>query len=231
MKEILAIPRSELLQEYFVRIHVLALFAVLAVGTATADPNHITVQVNPKEIVVSGVSPGSDVYLFGGLQVAHGYYSSLERADLTATDDDHDGVVHFPYPKGVPLRSVWVAVDQRNGELGIGARTGYPLKVSAIPPGAWKRRSGNAVDTVSIAHKALQYLLVHPGQGTWIWQARQGGPLDEDGLNDHVLTISPDHMRPAKRPGPPPPHAFPGGAVLVVIDPFTLEVLTSRVPQ
>jgi hypothetical protein len=214
-----------------VRIYVLALLAVLPTGFANADQSHITVQVNPKEIVVSGVSPGSDVYLFGGLQVPHGYYSSLDRVDLTATDDDHDGVVHFPYPKGVPLRSVWVAVDQRNGDLGAGTRTGYPLKINDIPPGAWKRKSGNAVDTLSIAHKALQYLLVHPGEGAWIWAAYQGGSRDEDGQDDRILTISADHMLPSKKSTPKPSHAFPGGGVLVAIDPYTLEIVTSRVPQ
>jgi len=213
------------------RIHVFALLAVLAALSASADQSHITVQVNPKEIVVSGVTPGSDVYLFGGLQVAHGDYSSLDRVDLTATDDDHDGVVHFPYPKGVPLRSVWIAVDQRNGDVGAGTRAGYPLKISDIPPGAWKSKSGKGLDTLSIAHKALQYLLVHPGQGAWRWVAHQGGGHDEDGLNDRILTISPDHMLPAKSPGPKPPHVFPGGGVLVAIDPYTLEVVTSRVPQ
>jgi hypothetical protein len=203
----------------------------MAAVSAFADPVRIAVQVNATEIVVSGVSPGSDVYLFGGLQVPRGFYSSLERADLTATDDDRDGVVHFPYPTGVPLRSVWIAVDERNGDIGAGTRAGYPLKISDIPPGAWKRKSGNAVDTLSISHKALEYLLFHPGHGAWIWQAHQGGPRDEDGIDDRILTISCAHMLPSTSRGPRPPQAFPGGAVLVAIDPYTLEVVTSRVPQ
>jgi hypothetical protein len=107
-----------------------------------ADQSRITVQVSAKEIVASGVSPGSDVYLFGGLQVGHGFYSTLMTVDLTASDDDHDGVVRFAYPKGVPLRSVWIAVDQRNGDIGAGVPAGYTLRMSAIPPGAWKRKSG-----------------------------------------------------------------------------------------
>lgn len=210
---------------------VFCVFAALVASTLSAEPPRITVQVNPHEIVVSGVSPGSDVQLFGALQVARGYYTSFERADLTGTDDDHDGIVHVAYPKGVPLRSVWVALDARNGDVGAGTPAGYPLKMTDIPPAAWRRKSGDAIDTLSIAHKALEYLLFHPGHGAWLWQADQGGPRDEDGVDDRILTISPGQMLPVKSPGPKPPHTFPGGAVLVAIDPFTLEVVTSRIPQ
>lgn len=212
------------------RFAALAVLALLATSSATAAPSRIVVSVAEKEIVVSGVSPGADVYLFGGLQVGHTYYSSLERADLTASDDDHDGVVRFAYPKGVPFRSVWIAIDERNGDVGAGTRAGYPLRVSDIPPGAWKRKSAD-VDTLAIQHKALEFLLIHPGQGAWLWQADQGGRRDEDGVDDGILTITPEHMFPAKKGSGKPPHAFSAGDIVVAIDPFTLEVVTSRVPQ
>jgi hypothetical protein len=221
-----------------------ALFAALALllplpataaqgtpATAAAGQSRITVQVSKNEIVVSGVSPGSDVYLFGGLQVGKGFYSTLMTVDLTASDDDHDAVVKFAYPKGVPPRSVWIAVDQRSGDLGVGVPSGYPLRMSDIPPGAWKRKSGTAIDTLAIRHKALEYLLVHPGQGVWRWEADQGSKRDEDGVNDNIVTISPGSMRPAVKGGPAAPKTFSAGDVVVAIDPFSLEVLTSRVPQ
>jgi hypothetical protein len=208
-----------------------ALVAVLAAWTAVADQSRVSVQVNAKEIVVSGVSPGADVYLFGTLQEGHDFYSSLLTVDLTASDDDRDGVVRFAYPKGVPLRSVWIAVDERNGDIGAGVPPGYTLRMTSIPAGAWKRKSGAAIDALAIEHKALEYLVVHPGQDVWRWEADQGSKRDEDGLNDNIVTVSPGSMRPGTKGKGAPPKTFSAGDVVVAVDPFSLEVLTSRVPQ
>jgi hypothetical protein len=213
------------------RIAVLAVLSMLAAWPALADQSRISVQVNAKEIVVSSVSPGADVYLFGALQEGHGFYSSLLTVDLTASDDDRDGVVTFAYPKGVPLRSVWIAVDERNGDIGAGVPSGYTLRMTSIPPGAWKRKSGAAIDALAIEHKALEYLFVHPGQGVWRWEADQGSKRDEDGVDDNVVTVSPGSMRPAKKGKGASPKAFSPGDVVVAIDPFSLEVITSRTPQ
>jgi hypothetical protein len=169
------------------------------------------------------------------LQVGHDFYSTLMTVDLTASDDDRDGVVKFAYPKGVPLRSVWIAVDQRNGDIGAGVPSGYTLRMTAIPPGAWKRKSGAAIDALSIEHKALEYLLVHPGQGVWRWEADQGSRRDEDGLDDNIVTISSASLRPAGKDkgkgSSAAPAKFSAGDTMVAIDPFSLEVITSRVPQ
>ncbi|MGN6186869.1 MAG: hypothetical protein ACTHQM_24810 [Thermoanaerobaculia bacterium] len=200
-------------------------------ASQAAGKNQIAVQVNAKEIVVSGVSPGTDVYLFGGLQVGREFYTTLMAVDLIATDEDRDGVVTFAYTKGVPLRSVWVAVDQRNGDLGVGVPAGYTLRMRTIPPGAWKRKSGTSIDALAIEHRALEYLLVHPGQGVWRWQADQGSKRDEDGLNDNVVTVSPASMRRADKKNDNASATFGSGYLMVAIDPFSLEVLTSRVPQ
>jgi hypothetical protein len=196
-----------------------------------AAASRMEVQVRANEIVVSGLSPGTDVYLVGSLQVGEGFYSTLMTVDLAASDDDRDGVVRFEYLKGIPLRSVWVAVDQRNGDVGAGVPPGYNLRMTSVPPGAWKRKSGTAIDAIAIEHKALEYLLVHPGQGVWRWQADQGSKRDEDGVDDNVLTIFPARMRGAGKGKHAAPASFPSGGVLVAIDPFSLEVLTSRVPH
>lgn len=211
----------------------LAVFAVaiFAALSAVADQSRITVQVNAKEIVVSNVSPGSDVYLFGALQEGHGFYSSLLTVDLTASDDDRDGVVKFAYSKGVPLRSVWIAVDRRNGDIGAGVPSGYTLRMTTIPPGAWKRKSGPSIDALAIERKALEYLVVHPGQDVWRWEADQGSKRDEDGLDDNIVTVSPGNMLPGKKGKGKPPKNFLAGDVVIAVDPFSLEVLTSRVPQ
>lgn len=213
------------------RLTVLAVVAIFAALPALADQSHITVQVNAKEIVVSNVSPGSDVYLFGTLQEGQGFYSSLLTVDFTATDDDRDGVVKFAYPKGVPLRSVWIAVDQRNGDIGAGVPSGYTLRMTSIPPGAWKKQKGQSFDALSIEHKALEYLFVHPGQDVWRWEADQGSKRDEDGLDDNIVTVSPGSFLPGKKGKGKPPKTFTAGDVVIAVDPFSLEVLTSRVPQ
>lgn len=229
---------------FYNRVCASALFTALALllplreASAQANParsaagqSRIAVQVSAKEIVASGVSPGTDVYLFGGLQVGQGFYSTLMTVDHMASDDDHDGVVRFAYPKGVPLRSVWIAVDQRNGDVGAGVPSGYTLRMTSVPPGAWKRKSGAAIDALAIEHKALEYLLVHPGRGVWRWQADQGSKRDEDGLDDNVVTISPARMRRVVKGSHADPGTFASGGVLVAIDPFSLEVLSSRVPH
>lgn len=198
---------------------------------SAANQSRIVVQVHANEIVASDVSRGTEVYLFGALQVGRDFYSTLMTVDLIASDDDHDGVVRFSYPEGVPLRSVWVAVDQRSGDIGAGVPSGYTLRMTDVPPGAWKRKAGAAIDALAIEHKALEYLFVHPGHGVWRWAADQGSKRDEDGLNDNIVTISPARMRRAGKGSPAAPATFAAGGVMVAIDLFSLEVLTSRVPQ
>lgn len=197
----------------------------------TADQSRMRVQLSEKEIVVSGAAAGADIYLFGGLQVGRDFYSTLTTADLVESDDDRDGVVRFAYPKGIPLRSVWIAVDQASGDIGAGVPLGYTLRVTGIPPGAWRRQAGTEISALAIEQKALEYLLVQPGQGVWRSQADQGSRRDEDGLDDAVVTISPASMRPTGRARPAAPPVFSPGSVVVAINPFSLEVLTSRVPQ
>lgn len=229
-------PTGPLCRSVLMRIVVLAVAALFAAWPAVADQSRISVQVSAKEIVVSNVSPGADVYLLGCLQEGRDFYTTLLAVDLTASDDDRDGVVTFAYPKGVPLRSVWIGMDERSGDIGVGVPSGYTLRMTSIPPGAWKKRKGSAIDAIAIEHKALEYLFVHPGQGVWRWGADQGSKRDEDGVDDNILTVSPGSMRPAKNgksatPSPDAPQAFSAGEVVVAIDPFTLEVITSRVSQ
>ena len=109
--------------------------------------------------------------------------------------------------------------------------SGYTLRMTSIPPGAWKKKSGAAFDALAIEHKALEYLVVHPGQDVWRWEADQGSKRDEDGLDDNIVTVSPGSMHPGKKGKGKPPKTFSAGDVVVAVDPYSLEVLTSRVPQ
>lgn len=117
------------------RMKAIAISALLVIASATiqAAQPAMAIIISGQTITVSGVSPGSEVLVFGASQHMVGYFPAYDTFQEFVADDGHDGVVKVDFRGPIPRRSVWIAVDTRNGEYVVAAPIGYRLKLSLKP--------------------------------------------------------------------------------------------------
>jgi hypothetical protein len=204
-----------------------AVVGALASPALAAEP---TVSFEEQSVVVTGLPPGGEVSLFG---ISRGYdglagYELRHDALLTA---DGEGTVRYELDLPVSLQSVWSAVDLSTGEVGLGVPEDGVLRLA---------RSQSAFDaerrTVTELRRFADIQWVRPGarEVAGVWGARlgDGAAGDEDGLEDLSIRAPVSAFAPVRsgEESPVPDRLAPGD-VVVVIDPQTLEISVTRLPE
>jgi hypothetical protein len=185
---------------------------------AAATP---AVQFGKRTVTVSGVSPGTDVVVFGVIKIPLLSYSRLQRFQAVVSAAK-DGSASAQTDFDIPVTSVWVVADLRTGQVTLA--TPRPRGVATVPIGHSVIR-GNA-DHFSFDRSFLDLIYVHAGEGAWIWHAVDGGAGDEDGPNG-MTTI--DIAKAIHIAGQSSPKVFSPGGTLVAIDFEDLVVMTTDV--
>jgi hypothetical protein len=212
-------------------VFVIALITLPFARVARPDKSVLTIEVHAMDIVVSQIPPGDDVFIFSTGQEPGAYYMRMVQFETTVTDDDHDGIITVAYPHGVSLRSVWVAIDLKSGDMTAGRRPGFLLDVSELSRSCFKQGANNALSSFELDRRSLEFVLVRPGKGVWRTTVEQGGSADEGGGKDGKLSLSPSHMHKSGDKSGSPPDSFSGGDTVVAIDPYSLQILTTRLAQ
>lgn len=198
----------------------LGLTCLLAAGEvlrAQTPPPVIT--LDEAGIIVSDLTPGGAVAVFGACRRSFDYYERRERYLEILHDDDQDGVVRFEVPEGLPWKSAWVAVDLASGERSIAAPEGWPLEEAAF--GQAVSASPRAVVTAPATD--LELLWVRPdSEAPSIWTVAASDP------NSQQVTVGPELFEPAGGTFSEP-DGFAASDVLVAIDTGTLSVYSTRV--
>lgn len=196
---------------------------VIAATTLQAAPRTMAISISGSTIVVSGAAPGSEVLVFAAYQENIGYMPALGTYQKFITDDDHDGVVTADFGKPVPHRSVWIAVDTRNGDYAVAAPAGYRLQLHDLPVNAvTKSKTGD--DALSLSLGSAEILVLRPSGGVWRGVVDRGGTSDEHDVDDKKLLVSASHLKALRRKENGPQTLLPSDRI-IAINPFTLETL------
>lgn len=175
-------------------------------------------------VTITGARPGNEVILFGNGIAALGPAALLTREVLVQPDEDRDGAVTFQV-RHLPPRSVWVGVDAGTGDFTIAAPGGKQARPLVLPSESWRAN----VPDIRVARRNLEILLVRPRLGSWTMRAIDGGVNDADGRANRVQWIRLAEMEKSSGDGKGPPFALPNDLV-VIIDPWTLEIFASEAP-
>jgi hypothetical protein len=193
----------------------LAWASLAAAGDAKAPV--LTIQGN--HVIASSFRPGSTIVFYSVALVGDGYSTATKTRNARVTDDDHDGTVVFDVPEAMPFRSVWIAVDEANGDYAVSSPAGYFRKNGSQPE---LRKHGAAVDELAIAGHVTYLLYVHPGKGAWTAFAVDGGD-DSDGKVDYVTSINLSALRPLQPDNHDKPTELKAGGTLFIVDGYDLR--------
>lgn len=151
---------------------------ILACGPALlAREDTLRISVLPSAILVTGATPRSLVALFGVANEPRGYYEALIRQD-ELLESDSDGTARIDFPKGIPERSVWFAVDIRNMQHAVGSPRGFPLVNVTAPDDFAVTRNDDWPGMIHVSFDYVEIVLVQPGRGAWRGSAARRGSAD-----------------------------------------------------
>lgn len=209
-------------------IHTLFIVSgLLAAATAAAQPR---LTFDGDRIEVSGVTPGGAVAVHGVAIVSLHYLLEVRPISAVVEDTARRGVVVFAREGGIPVDSVWAAVDLATGAYTLDA-----------PPGA-ARRFGEATFEGAVAGgrevrcvagafplRQVHLLLVRPGEGAWTAHSRDGGPDDADGAIDGHQTLALGALQPLSG-GAEAPRTLAAGDILIGVVGSQRSIFARRVP-
>lgn len=184
----------------------------------------LTLRASSAALTVDGVTPKGEV-VFGGVSVLSDGGVRRERLVARAQPDtDGDGRVTCQPPDLVPRRSVWVAVDLASGRFATVAGPGYGAHHVALSDRTLKKNTDGLVEQLEVRAVEMSFLVVRPGGGAWVYQAREGAAGDEDRATNDSIRATLANARPVdERFGSAPRH-LRNGDVLVIFDRNRLRV-------
>jgi hypothetical protein len=205
----------------------MVLWACLAVPGAAAP---LRMVLESDAVVISGVTAKGKAALLGVTrEIGEDEYPTARRHLEVLTDEDGDGVVRYPVEGGVPLRSLFAAVDLASGDF----ETVSPeaLGLRRVPwrgrgPGRW----AGGKDSVEDRRRILELLMVRPSVGVWAARLKDGDGSDADGVIDGRVEGLLESLSPLEA-GPEAPSEFQRGDVVLALDPSVLEITLVKVPD
>jgi len=172
--------------------------------------------------VISGVTPGAQVYAFGVAIEFMGYYNAINGYEALLTVAPTSTTVAWDIGKSVPLRSVWFAVDLASGADGASPAPGYfpAVRVPFSADNFVRDVAGRIVD-IRYPGDHAWFVVVRRGHGVWRELPTDGGGLDDDGKQDGFVTMRISRLQPKVGTTEAAPDHLEFGDVLFVINDFS----------
>jgi hypothetical protein len=202
--------------------------AALPVSVAAAAAAPLTIAVTAQSVTVANATKGGSIVLFSCARYSRYRSIGVRPEARVLRDDDGDGVVRFAADTPIPIRSVWVAVDQTSGNAVAGAPADFPLLVSPLGAGDLRKDVQGEIASLAAALPRLIVLLVSPGKGAWVLAAFDGEATDRDTKKDGHILLSFSDAR-AVDGKDKPPNQVKKDDVVVAIDPGHLDVFITQV--
>lgn len=209
------------------RLAGLATLLLLALsGSARADS--LAIELTPRELRVTGATPGASVIVTGYEERLHASQQSRirrQRIDLA----DAQGVVIRQFASDIAPRSFWIAVDVATGAVAAATPVGgLPLSQRPIPDDLLKKDNNGQLKKLVSRLPYASFLLVRPGEGAWELIAGDGGVTDGDHSVDGKIETDLDQMEPMVAVSAPP-KKFEEGDVLLILLPNSMSFFLHRV--
>jgi len=144
--------------------------ATLTIGAQPAQQT-LNFTFGADSVEVSGLSPGGTAYVYSiSREIAHGRISVMPRA-VFLDDADKDGRVTWTPPRGVAVRSMWLAVDFSTGANVVAVPPEYEATLVELGPQNFGGRDA-AIEKLSFNGDPIEAVVVRPGVGAWRAKAR-----------------------------------------------------------
>jgi len=199
-------------------------------GAAHAADSQFRVTVDAAAVTISGVPPGGSVVLFSCTRTSSFRSIAVKPAAVMMSDEHHGSVIRYAPSGGVPLRSVWIAIDAGSGEAAAAAPADFPLLVSPIGADDLKKDVEGEIASMGLGLPRLSMLLVRPGTGAWIMTGFDGEATDHDQRGDGRVQLAFEDAKPVSGKDKPPKHLRKGDTV-VAIDPGHLDVFIATIDK
>ncbi|HKS25723.1 MAG TPA: hypothetical protein VJZ76_23235 [Thermoanaerobaculia bacterium] len=141
-------------------------------------------------VTVTGVTPGTDVYLYSVSREGMGYYNSIVTREEILHDSAKAGRVDYPLKTPLAARSIWFAVDLSSGLAVAGSPPGYPARQVSLDEHQLKKDANGEVAKLSFDGAVVEIIVVRPGEGIW------GGPVGLHAKNDENIDDHANHKAP-----------------------------------
>lgn len=179
---------------------------------------------------IAPVAPGSRVVLFtASLQNSDGVIRQSTGAKIFV-DEDRDGAIGHRPSGGIPLRSLWIAVDLDTGRYGFATPSASLDALLPFPTSLLKRDAEGVLGLFDQQQLSAEMLVVRPGEGAWRLRAHEGGNGDADRTHNGKLSLASADAEPVGT-SPPAPKKLKKGDVLAVIYPARLEAFVTEIDK
>ena len=226
----------------FRRILLLSVLLCALCQTVWAVPSAappLALTVSSTTATITNAAPNAAVLLVAELiSVERGILRRDEVQELVAANAQ--GVAEYASPRGVPFRSVWVAIEVASGRYTVAARPEFPLEVHPLAE-VLPQLSGTTIQIDTTA--AVGALVVPSLETAWVAHGRDGAGSHRDGQDDGVVHLDlgsgasfgagpadlPQDGVVAPLPAIPANPAAEEGSVFAIIDARTLAVTIGTV--
>jgi len=206
---------------------VLALLCGLYALVAGADrPNTPVLTVERDRLVAANFTPGATVVAVCICMEAQGAYSSTSMRVMRLTDTSRVGTIVFPLRNPANLRSVWIAIDERAGDVATASPRGFsPLQ--GEPPGLRKRN--DVLDAIDWPAHAAYLVYVHPGKAILVGFANDATPADGKSRGNYTSSFALSELKPLLPNNTDKPVDIKPGGTLLLVDAFDLRTTSVKV--
>ena len=168
------------------RIAFLCAYALASAFSAVAaEP---VIRFAAEQVVCENLTPGAEVVYFSLSKERHGLETHLVERSAMLVDEDRDRQVVIPMPEGVPLTSMWVAVDLGTGHVGASAPYGTgPRHASLIRAPLVAQGQPGMVELDIPFANPINLFIARPGVGAWLGYVGDGASDDLDGVGNGVI--------------------------------------------
>lgn len=201
---------------------------VLIASTAAAAT--LSVHADDKRVTISNATPSRTVFLFGMTLSNERSLPTLRRfAEVVPADGS--GAAVFEPPHGIPLRTIWFAVDAESGDSAVSGRSDGDVDAKPLVEHSFRKNSDALIEAIEDERISADLLLVRPKSGAWTLFAIEGGPADADHAGNGRLALPFADAKPLQPSYGEAPKHLKKGDVIAIIDPGQLEIFTATVEK
>jgi hypothetical protein len=202
--------------------------SLMPVIILAGEPPSLSLAVGEDVVTVSNGTPRGTIILFSCERGSRNGRTHVRPRALALADEEGDGKVSLRPEGGVPLRSVWVAIDFSSGATATGGHPRFPLLVLPFEAASFRRDAAGAIAALDQELGGLILLVVRPDDGAWMLSAYDGARGDGDGARNARVSLAFDTASTIEGKKKAPKH-LKAGDVIAAIDPSHLDVYLTRI--